>query len=497
MKVFSSSQFRTWDHYSMARHGIPSIELMERAAMQVFEWINLHFESQQNFYIFCGKGNNGGDGLALARMLIVAGKNVQIFILETGSQGSEDFTANLQKLHDYNPSIVFCQHQQSFPIPDHGIMLIDALFGTGLNKPLYGLALELVQHLQQFKGITIAIDLPSGLFADQESEKNKVLPATYTLSFQAYKLALLIDDNGPLTGEVHILDIGLSGIFEQETDTAFETIDAQLIKMIVLPRNPFGHKGKFGHACLVAGKQGMMGAAVLAARGCLASGAGKTTLFIPASQFPILQISVPEVICEISGNEGFEMPLPLQPYQAIGIGPGIGTDLKTREALLNSISGMDKPLLLDADALNCLQTADINSKLLSNCVITPHPLEFDRLFGTGENGFNRFERARIISAQTGVYIVLKGHHTCIFTPKGKVYINTNGNDGMAKGGAGDVLSGFITGLLAQGYLLPEAAIAGVFLHGLSGDIAAEKYSRHSMQPTQIASCFAEAWKKFE
>jgi len=497
VKIFNNLQFREWDAISIHHQGLRSIELMERAATKLFEWISGNFENKQLFYIFCGKGNNGGDGLALARQLIIAGKEVRVFILETGSGGSPDFFENLHRLHQLTPAIVFCQNAESFPFLSEDGILVDALFGTGLNKPLDGLALELIRHLQKHRGITLAIDLPSGLFSDGPSKPQEVLPATHTLSFQSYKLALLMDDNGLLVGNVHILDIGLSQNFEKETDTLFETIEESLIQMIIRPRNPFGHKGTFGNACLVAGQHGMMGAAVLAARACLASGAGKTTLCVPEEASAILPAVIPEALCEFSGKEKFERTIPFNKFQSVGIGPGIGTDEKTRQALLHSLPGIQAPYLLDADALNLLQVADFRSFQHKECVITPHPLEFDRLFGKSQNVFNRINLAQNVSMDLGIYIVLKGHHTCIFTPKGKVYINTNGNDGMAKGGSGDVLTGLITGLLAQGYPLPEAAILGVFLHGSAGDLATAKYSRHSMQPSHIIECLAEVWKKLE
>lgn len=497
MKIFSGRLIREWDAFSIKHQGIRSIELMERAVAKVYDWIDHHFQNRHHFYIVCGKGNNGGDGLALARMLLTAGKDVRVYILETGREGSPDFTENLHRLHSYNAQIVFCQTAASFPTPPEDALLIDALFGTGLNKPPAGLALELINHLQKFQGITIAIDLPSGLFADSAADPKHVLPATHTLSFQSYKQSLLIDDNATLAGKVHILDIGLSPRFQQENDSPIETIGEEMIHSIIQQRNPYGHKGTFGHACIIAGKGGMMGAAVLAARACMASGVGKTTLGIPESQFQILQISAPEVICMASGSNCFDHQVSLHSFQAVAIGPGIGTDQPTRDALKQSLQNVEAPLVLDADALNCLTAEDFFSLKRNHYLITPHPLEFDRLFGKHKDGFSRFQATLNIAEKSGSYILLKGHYTAVFTPKGKVYININGNDGMAKGGAGDLLTGFIAGLMAQGYSLPESAILGVFLHGLAGDLAAVKYSRHSMQPSHILECFTDAWKKFE
>lgn len=497
MKVFNAAQFKAWDTATIEEQEISSLELMERSAARVFEWINRHVLVTDKIYIFCGKGNNGGDGLAVARMLINAGKQVHVYVLETGKEGSPDFQANLHKLHNITTAISFCQNQEAFPYIEHEALVVDAIFGTGLNKPVEGLALMMIHHIRSFQNIRIAIDLPSGMFADSFSEAQAVLPATHTLSFQVHKLSFLLDEHASLTGKVHLLDIGLSQKFADLSSSAIETIDEELISMIIKPRNPAAHKGNFGHAGIIAGKQGMMGAAILSAKACLASGAGKISTIIPEHCFPIMQTSLPEAICVSSGEIIFDKAIHSDIYTAIGLGPGLGVQSKTTEAVKRLLDFRKLSLVLDADALNNLTAKDLKKASLENSVITPHPKEFDALFGKHRHTLERLETAKSFAEKSGICVVLKGHFTAIVTPGKKIYFNLNGNDGMAKGGSGDVLTGMITGLLAQGYLLPEAAITGVYLHGRAGDLAANKYSRHAMQPTHIIECLAEVWKQYE
>ena len=497
MKVFSAAQIKAWDAASIEEQEISSLDLMERAAARVFEWISRHILDAEKIYIFCGKGNNGGDGLALARMLINAGKQVHVYVLETGKPGSADFQANLFKLHSITTSISFCQNQDAFPSIEHEALVIDAIFGTGLNKPVEGLALMLIQHIRSFQNIRIAIDLPSGMYADGIAETHAVLPATHTLSFQSYKLSFLLDEQSVYTGKVHLLDIGLSPRFAQLSTSEIETIDEELISMIVKPRNPVGHKGSFGHAALIAGKRGMMGAAILSAKGCLVSGAGKTSLVIPEDCFPVMQTSLPEVICISSGEMFSDTAVSVNMFSSVGLGPGLGVQPEITEALKRFLEIRKNNLVLDADALNNLSAKDLEEAAPENSVITPHPKEFDALLGKHRNGLARLETARAFAERTGICVVLKGHFTAVVTPGRKIYFNVSGNDGMAKGGSGDVLTGLITGLVAQGYLLPEAAIFGVYLHGRAGDIAAARFSRHAMQPSHIVECLAEVWKRYE
>ncbi|MEO6671691.1 MAG: NAD(P)H-hydrate dehydratase [Ferruginibacter sp.] len=495
MKIFNATQIKEWEAFSMREQGISSIELMERAAAACFRWLLKNGLLQNHFHFFCGKGNNGGDGLALARILMENNTPVSVYILESGKVGSPDFQENLQRLHQLTAHIHFMQPGFSFPVINSNDLLVDAIFGTGLNKPVEGLALELIGFLNSTGCPIISIDIPSGLFPDKSRVGYSAISATHTLSFQNYKPAFLFPENNLFVGQLHLLDIGLSPNFENTTDTTYELLDAVLIQGILKPRNRFAHKGNFGHAALVAGSYGMMGAAVLAARACLSSGAGKLTAHIPSCGYMTVQTAAPEAMCKVSGEKYVEDVENMHAYTAIGVGPGIGLQETSGTLLKTIFSAKPQSLLLDADALNCIAAdKDLLGLLPVNTLITPHPKEFERLFGKTSNDFERIDRAVQKAAELNIYIVLKGHHTAIITPRGKIYFNNTGNAGMAKAGMGDVLTGIITGLMAQQYPLPEAAIIGVYIHGLAGDIAAEKFSQEAMQASDLINCMGDAWK---
>lgn len=498
MKIFSSSQVRQWEAITLQEQGIPSLALMERAAHACFRWLIEHELTLLPIHLFCGKGNNGGDGLALARMLMENKIPATVYILESGKAGSGDFQENLQQLHQLNANLHYIQSADFFPAISNKELVIDALFGTGLNKPLDDTAGRLAAHLNSSGAMIVSVDIPSGLYADKSSKGNIVVEASYTLSFQQYKMAFLFPENSRFTGEIHILPIGLSSHFEEKEPCPVELTDIDLVKKLVPERNPFSHKGNFGHAALAAGSIGMMGAAVLAAKGCLCSGAGKLTSHVPACGYTIMQATVPEAMCNIAGENTLQEYFTTEGFGCLAIGPGIGTSRETGKWLQKMMLSVKIPLVLDADALNILAAdPEFISLVPPGTLITPHPKEFDRLFGSTENDFERLGLAITKAAALNIYIVLKGHFTAIITPMRKVYFNSTGNSGMAKGGMGDALTGIITGLIAQKLLLPEAAILGVYLHGLAGDFAAEKFTRQAMQATDLLECMADAWKKLE
>lgn len=482
MQIFATEQIRAWDEYTITHEPIASIDLMERAATACFDWLLQHNYKNRGFSIFCGKGNNGGDGLAIARMLAQTSHTVTVYILEFGHKGTNDFQLNLARLHETNAVIKFVSSEATlYPIPANDIV-IDALLGSGLNRPLDGLTASLVQHINRSGNEVIAIDIPSGLFVDRSSKDNTVIQASHTLSFQCYKPAFLVKENAGAIGQVHILDIGLHAGYLHTAVPVYHFTDAALIGSIVQPRNEFSHKGDYGHACMIAGSYGMMGAAVLAARACLRSGVGKLTCLVPEVGYTIMQTSVPEAMCQVDDGTNKE----LDQYDVIGIGPGIG---RQRAGLLRSVlAQFQRPMVIDADALNILsEDRSLLKKVPAGSVLTPHPKEFERLFGKTGNDFERLQLALQEAAEWGIYIVLKGRYTFIATPDGKGYFNSTGNPGMATGGTGDVLTGIITGLLAQRYSPLQAALAGVYLHGLAGDLAAALTS----QPSLIASDLIE------
>lgn len=497
MKILTATQIKDWDKFTIENEPIPSIDLMERAASGCVQWIDQQSWQKKHFRIFCGKGNNGGDGLCIARLLHELDYSVSVHILEFGKTGSPEFQTNLQRLHDLSFSeIYFLQTPQHFPSLSNDDVVVDAIYGSGLRAPLEGLSANLVEYINATASLIVSIDLPTGLFMDQSSMGNQVVRAVYTLTFQCYKLALLMQENAPYFGIVVVLDIGLHPGFLRTQTFQYELVHPSLILQIKKPRDHFAHKGRFGHVLLIAGSFGKMGAAVLAARACIHSGAGLLTCFLPRCGYQIMQTSVPEAMVITDENERMLATLPddIEHYDSIGIGPGIGTTNETQRLVSFICKRYHKPLVIDADGINCLSLQkNWNDYLTTGTILTPHPKEFDRLFGSHQSDFERLDTAKEKSRQYGIVILIKSHHTIIVTPGGYVYFNSTGGSGMAKGGSGDVLTGLITSLLAQGYTSTEAAILGVYLHGLAGDMAAQSRSEEAMSASDIIEFFSAAF----
>ena len=500
MKILKADQIRSWDQYTIAHEPIASIDLMERAATKCFEWLDGNGWLVDSFAVFCGKGNNGGDGLAIARLLAIGGCKVSVHILEFGHRGTEDFQTNLAKLHLYpSVDIHFIQDKNNFHPLTKDTVVIDALFGSGLTRPPDGITSNLIDHINNSGCAIIAIDVPSGMSVDQSSTGNKIVKANYTLSFQCYKLAFLMAENAAFIGEVIILDIGLLPEFLSSLDSNFELIDKSIIRSIYKPRNRFAHKGNFGHVMIIAGSYGKTGAAVLSAKACLRSGVGLLTCFIPKCGYEVLQISVSEAMVMTDANSSIITKIDddILKYDSIGIGPGIGTASETRAAIRELVSIYKRPIVLDADALNGLSMEKKLPALPPGSILTPHPKEFERLLGESKNDFERIEKALQNAKLINCVIVLKGHHTFIATASGKGCFNNTGNAGMATAGSGDVLTGMITGLLAQGYSSEDASILGVHLHGLAGDIATKEFSKEAMIAGDIIDSIGKAFKQLE
>lgn len=497
MKILNAQQIREWDQYTIQHEPVSSIDLMERAADKCVGWLEDRNLLQYPFTIFCGKGNNGGDGLAIARMLLQKQCTVSVHILEFGHLGTEDFQANLGRLHQQKTvDIHFIQSEKNFHELDKNQIVIDALFGSGLNRPLEGVSANLVDHINNSGCKIIAVDIPSGLAVDQSVKGNSIIKAAHTLSFQVYKLAFLLPENAPYTGEVEILDIGLLPEYYHSVQNCYELTDENIISGIYKARKSFAHKGNFGHALLLTGSYGKMGAAVLCAKASLRAGAGLTTCHIPKCGYEILQTAAPEAMVMVDFNSSIltKIEEDLSKYSCIGIGPGIGTASETKR-LLNDVFGtFKKPVVLDADALNIVSSDKaLLVKIPPGSIITPHPKEFERLFGKTANDYDRLALAQKKARELNVVIVLKGHRTFIATPGGKGYFNGTGNAGMAKGGSGDVLTGILTALVCQDYDPIEAAILGVYIHGLAGDLAAEKLSQEAMVAGDIVENLGEAF----
>jgi len=505
MKILTAQQTRECDAFTIKSSKISSWNLMERAASRCAEWISKRLNRSYQFVIVCGTGNNGGDGLAISRMLLESGYSCTTWIVQSNGSRTPDNEINLMALEKLNSAKIHFLDEADFPlIESEQTIIIDALFGSGLNRPLEGIYANLVSHLNAQNADRIAIDIPSGLFADAAPiEDSVIFNADHTLSFQLYKRSFLHPEGGIFTGEIHLLDIGLARDFIQNTDTSFEILDANLAKKLHKIRNPFSHKGSFGTALIAAGQRGMMGAATLSVTAALRSGAGKVMALIPNRGLDIVQTSIPEATCFVAGidylsdlsSTSDSKTLDLGEFQSIAIGPGIGTHYETASFIKQLLDQSIENLILDADALNILaENKSWLQELPENTIITPHPGEFARLFGPSKNSFNQLDLAREKAQELGLIIILKGHRTSINTPEGMTYYNISGNSGMATGGSGDVLTGIIAGLLAQRYNPLESAQLGVYLHGVAGDFAAQSTSQESMIASDIIPNLGAAFR---
>ncbi|MCF8364582.1 MAG: NAD(P)H-hydrate dehydratase [Bacteroidales bacterium] len=502
MKILPVDKIREADAHTIQFEPIRSIDLMERAATQCFRWIKKHVDRTQRIKIFCGPGNNGGDGLVIARLLAGKDYEVEVWIVRFTEKGTDDFNINLKRLDQTDiKNLGEIREGDLLPVISNDDVVIDAIFGSGLSRPVNGFTAKLIQHINKSGAITIAIDTPSGLFSDENSTQKggAVVEADYTLSFQFPKYAFLFPENDRFVGEWHILPIGLMEEYTAVADVRnyfVENLDAvQLIK----PRNKFDHKGTFGHALLIAGGYGKMGAALMAAKAALRTGAGLVSAHVPLSGYPIIQTALPE--CMVSIDEDlnvFSRHPELGLYNAIAVGPGLGMEKVTQNALKLLIQNANLPILFDADAINILgENKTWISFVKAGSIFTPHPKEFERLVGKSSNNFERNKMQREFSTKNKVYVVLKGAHTCISTPEGNCFFNSTGNPGMATGGSGDVLTGIILGLLSQYYHPQEACILGVYLHGLAGDIAAGKNSQQALIAGDITENLGKAFRKIQ
>ena len=500
MKIFTADQTRELDAYTIDHEPIASIDLMERASLTFVHWfVNKFPDHDIPVHVFCGSGNNGGDGLASARLLQQRFYNVTVWFCKISENPSPDFQANWDRL-PRRTELQIRTIEKGAPLPDlpENVIAIDAIFGSGLNRPVEGYWADLFQHLNEQNITRVSIDIPSGLFADQHSE-GACMHADFTFSFEMPKRAFFFPENQNIVGEWSFESIGLHPDFITKTDTPFYYIDIIFAKKLLHKRQKFNHKGNFGHALLIMGSYGKVGAAILAARACLRSGVGLVTIHAPKCAYPILQMSIPEAMVNIDRHEFFLSEIPkLSAYKAIGVGCGIDQKRSSAEALEELLERSPIPLVLDADALNLIsKNQKLVKKIPKNSILTPHPKEFERLFGATKNDFERNELQRTKARELNIYIVLKGAHTCIACPDGSCYFNATGNPGMATGGSGDVLTGIITGLLAQSYTPFEAATLGVYLHGLAGDIASEELEQEALIAGDIVQYLGRAFKKLK
>lgn len=491
MRVYTASNIKAWDAFTMRHQQISSLTLMESAARAVTTWLAERYPTDHPFYIFCGNGNNGGDGLAIARLLQESGYVVHCFYI-SGTNPSADFNANMERLQYYTRPVNMNDQGFHFPdIPAQAI-IIDALFGIGMNRTITGTAATVIEAINTQKCTVIAIDMPSGLMCDAWHLPDIAVKATYTLTFEACKPAFLFPESFEYTGEIEILSIGLDPAFVPPYPSSYEGMDAWFIHTLLRPRGSFAHKGTAGHAALWAGQKGMMGAAVLSARACMRSGAGKLSCCTPEAGLNILQSQVPEAMVQICGDTHLiYRPLNLR-LQAIGVGPGIGISDDTHELLLQLLQ-QKKPLVIDADAINILSTIKPLPVFQPPVILTPHVTEAERLVGKQPDSEALLKSCIEFCKQQQCCMILKGKWSRIITPSGKVYINPTGNEGMATAGTGDVLCGLTTGLLAQGYDITSAACIATYWHGMAGDIAKEELGAASMIAGDVINHLGSAW----
>ncbi len=496
MKILSAAQIRACDSYTIRAAGMGSIELMERAAGKCANWIRENLPADSLFVILCGPGNNGGDGLALARILHQRGYGVKAFLLKITESRSQDCETNLQRLLLIDPSLAEFVAPETFitDIPPQ-IVIIDAILGTGLNRPVTGWVEAFIRNVNKLPNRKIAIDIPSGMSADAlPGEKDTVFRAGDTLSFQFYKRSFLHQESGQCAGAIHVLDIGLHQGFIREATTQYSTTQHADATSLYRPRDPFAHKGNCGRVFIAGGQYGKIGAVTLASRAALHAGAGLVTSLLPECGYTIFQIAIPEAMCTTSGQHHIENISGWELADAIAVGPGLGTEPITGAALTAFLEQCKKPVVLDAYALNIISAhPELLNLVPKDSVLTPHPKEFARLFGTNTNSMVQADSARIQAMRYNINIVLKGRHTVVINPDGECRYNMSGNAGMATGGSGDVLTGIITGLMAQGYPPYEAAVLAVYLHGLAGDFAAADLSQESMIAGDIISYLGKAY----
>jgi NAD(P)H-hydrate epimerase len=503
MKIFATSQVAAIDSYTIGNEPIADIDLMERAATKVSEWIMLHFKPETSIAVFAGPGNNGGDALAVARLLALQGYHADLFFPDFERKLGELSEINLKRLDDSGMvRIISFKGNSQLPNLNGYHLIVDGLYGSGLTRQLNGFASKIIKHINRSGVKVVSIDVPSGLMGEESHDPlaENVIKASYTLSFQFPKLSFMFRENEEFVGQWEILPIGLHQTITNETQTFWHYLDRKTAASLVVHRKKFSHKGTYGHALLVAGSKGKIGAAVLAARGCLRSGAGLLSVHLPQVGNDIIQTALPEaMVCADNAEDFIEMIPSPSSYRAVAVGPGIGNREETAKTFHQLLQNCAAPLVIDADGLNILsEHTEWLDLLQPNDIITPHPVEFARLFGKkAKTDFERLQQASEFSRRFRIIVVLKGANTAILFPDGNIWFNSTGNAGMATAGSGDVLTGILLGLLSQGYPPQDAARLGVYLHGLSADLWVESSSEESLLAGDIADNLGKAFAELK
>ena len=504
MKIFTSAQIHELDRYTIEHEPIRSVDLMERAAKAITHTITEEWTTHTPVVVFAGPGNNGGDALAVARLLINEGYKVKTYLFNITNHLSDDCVLNRQRLLDGKHAKDLIEVTAKFDPPEltADMLVVDGLFGSGLNKPLAGGFASLVKYINQSPAKVVSIDVPSGLMSEDNTYnvRANIIHAYLTLTLHERKLSFLFGDAQQFIGKLKVLDIRLSPEYIQKTEAQYYVLEENDIRSRLLHREDFAHKGNMGNALIVAGSYGMSGAAVLATRACLRSGVGKVTTITPKKNYDIMQIAVPEAVLQMDHEEtAFTEAVDTDGFDALGIGPGLGRQETTAIAMIAQIRRAQCPIVADADALNILASHRAwMQQLPKGIIMTPHPQELDRLTGSPTNAdYERLHRACELAKSLQAYIILKGHNSALCLPNGNVFFNPTGNSGMATAGSGDVLTGIITALLARGYHQQNACMVGMYLHGLAGDLAAKELGKESLVGSDIINYLPKAFQHLD
>ena len=497
MKIFSGKQIYEADAFTIEKQEISSFALMERAAGQLFQWLHQRMQGAQvKIHLFCGIGNNGGDGIALARHLWEHGYNFDTYVLNYSEKRSQDFLLNLDRLKERKIWPNFLNKGATLPEIHPDDIIIDAIFGIGLNRPPDPWVGEIIQYLNAQGAFILSVDVPSGLYLDRAMEQPEfAIRSNFVLSFQAPKLIFFLPETGPFIREWDILDIGLDPEYLETASVDYHLMTKMDLLPMYRPRTRFTHKGHYGHARIIGGSYGKIGAITLAAEACLRTGSGLVTCYVPKCGYQPLQSALPEVMVETDSNEKELTSIRANDkINVTGIGMGLGTSKKSEEALGKFLSEYSGPLVIDADGINIIAKHPEWLKALPpDTILTPHPGELKRLLGDWKDDFEKLDKARAFVDAYSCVLVIKGAHTLV-AYQGQGFINNTGNPGMATAGSGDVLTGVITGLLAQGYTAFQAAVMGVYIHGSAGDHAASQLGLEAIVASDITSKIGEAYK---
>ena len=476
---------------------------MERAAKAITTAIMNEWTEHTPVVVFAGPGNNGGDALAVARLLAAEGFSVNTYLFNIHNKLSPNCEINKKRLTD-TKQVNFKEIVLDFDPPElkPGTLVVDGLFGTGLDKPLMGGFASLIKYINQSPAKVVSIDIPSGLMCEDNTYniRTNIIHADLTLTLQQKKLVMLMPDMQGYIGKLKVLDIRLSHEYINKTEAPYHIVEETELRPILRFRNDFVHKGNMGHALIIAGSYGMAGAAVLATKACLRTGAGKVTVHTPRRNYNIMQIAIPEAVLQIDHDETlFSESVDCNDFDSLGIGPGLGKNESSAIALISQLKRTTCPIVVDADALNILANHQAwMQQLPKGIILTPHPAEFDRLAGSVSNSsYDRLMRARDLAEHLSGYILLKGHYSALCLPNGHIAFNPTGNSGMATAGSGDVLTGMITALLARGYKHTEACMLGMYLHGMAGDLAVKETGKESLMASDIIRFIPQAFKRLE